>query len=380
MTRKITFFLFISFFLLVKQALASGYVPAENDSISPAGENQLKHEGEEAFNPGVMIMEHIGDLHEWHIVTIKNKHFAIPLPVILYDEGKIRIFSSARFHHGTVSYDGYKLENEGANKGKIIKVLPDGITPDTSASLPIDLSITKNVLSLFIGIIILCWIFLSVARSYKKQRGHAPKGLQSLMEPLILFVRDDIALPSIGAKRYEKFMPFLLTLFFFIFINNLLGLVPFFPGNANLTGNIAVTMVLALITFFVTNLTANKAYWKHIINTPGVPWWLKFPLPLMPIVEIMSIFTKPFVLMIRLFANITAGHIIVLGFISLVFIFGNMNIYLGYGISIISVLFAVFMGLLELLVAFLQAYVFTLLSALYFGMSQVEEHHEEHKH
>ena len=195
------------------------------------------------------------------------------------------------------------------------------------------------------------------------------------MEPIIVFIRDDIAKSSIGEKKYEKYMPFLLTVFFFIFLNNLMGIVPFFPGGANVTGNIAVTGVMALFTFLITSFSGNRGYWTHIINTPGVPWWLKFPLPLMPVVEIVGIFTKPFVLMIRLFANITAGHTIILGFISLIFIFGNINEFLGLGIGIgFSIPFAVFMSLLELLVAFIQAYVFTLLSALYFGMA-VEEHH-----
>ncbi len=191
---------------------------------------------------------------------------------------------------------------------------------------------------------------------------------------MILIYRDDVAKASIGEKKYEKYLPFLLTLFFFIFFNNLLGLVPFFPGGANLTGNIAVTGVMAVFTFIITTVSGNKNYWVHIFNTPGVPWWLKIPVPLMPIVELMGVFTKPFVLMVRLFANITAGHIIVLGFMSLIFIFGNMSPGIGYGVSVVSVAFAVFMGLLELLVAFIQAYVFTLLSALYFGMA-TEEHH-----
>ena len=170
-------------------------------------------------------------------------------------------------------------------------------------------------------------------------------------------------------------MPYLLTVFFFIFINNLIGLIPIFPGGANITGNIAVTMVLALFTFAITSFSANKGYWLHIINTPGVPWWLKIPVPLMPIVELIGVFTKPFVLMIRLFANITAGHIIAMGFFSLIFIFGKMNIFAGYSISVLSISFTIFMTFLELLVAFIQAYVFTLLSALYFGMAKVESHH-----
>ncbi|HNW68928.1 MAG TPA: F0F1 ATP synthase subunit A [Bacteroidales bacterium] len=321
-----------------------------------------EHE-EQGFNAGKTIIEHIVDAHEWHIAKFGEKHISIPLPVILYDDGKIVAFMSSKFHHGTAEYKGYKLDE----KGKIIKV-------DESAKPPLDFSITKNVVSLFISVILICWIFISIARRFKKHQNEAPKGLQSWLEPLILFVRDDIARPAIGEKRYEKYMPYLLTIFFFIFINNLLGLIPFFPGGANLTGNIAVTMVLALFTFIITTISGNKHYWKEIYNAPGVPWWLK-AIPLMPIVEIVGVVTKPFVLMVRLFANITAGHIIALGFISLIFIFGQMSPGAGYGFSIISVFFYIFMGLLELLVAFIQAYVFTLLSSLYFGMA-IAEHHE----
>lgn len=327
----------------------------------------------EKFKAGDMIVEHIADAHEWHIAEIGHTAISIPLPIILYDQGRITIFLSNKFHHGLSSYKGYKIEKEGENKGKIVRVIEDGITVDKKSPLPIDFSITKNVCSLLISILLICVLFLSIARRYSKFKNEAPKGIQSLIEPLIIFIRDDIARSSIGEKKYEKFVPYLLTLFFFIFLNNLLGLIPFFPGGANLTGNVAITGILALFTFFITTFSGNKAYWKHVFNAPGVPWWLKFPIPLMPIVEIIGLFTKPFVLMVRLFANISAGHIIVLGFVSLIFIFGNMNPFLGYSVSIVSVFFSVFMGLLELLVAFIQAYVFTLLSALYFGMA-IEEH------
>jgi F-type H+-transporting ATPase subunit a len=336
--------------------------------------------GEEKFNAGNMIIEHITDAHEWHIAKVGETDIAIPLPIILYDEGKIVAFSSSHFHHGKESYNGYKIETEGKNKGKIVRVMKDGISTDKIAPLPLDFSITKNTFSLFISLFIVCVIFISIARRYSRNPNRAPKGLQSLLEPLILFIRDEVVKPSIGAK-YEKYMPYLLTVFFFIFFSNLLGTIPFFPGGANLTGNIAITGVLALFTFFITTFSGNKSYWKHLINTPGVPWWLKIPIPLMPIVEIIGVVTKPFVLMVRLFANISAGHIIILGFIGLIFIFGQMNVGIGYGASVISVAFAVFMGLLELLVAFLQAYVFTLLSALYFGMATEEhKHSEEHSH
>jgi len=324
-----------------------------------------------------MIIEHVIDAHEWHIAEFGQTHVTIPLPVILYDNGKIVTFMSSRFHHGAEAYNGYKLETEGKHKGKIVKVDENNQVIEND-SLPLDFSITKNVLSLFISVFLLCWIFLSMARKYKKNGNTAPSGFQNMVEPLIIFIRDDIAKSSIGEKRYEKYMPFLLTVFFFIFFNNLLGLIPFFPGGANLTGNIAVTMVMALFTFVITTFSANKHYWKEIYNAPGVPWWLKFPIPLMPLVEVIGVVTKPFVLMVRLFANITAGHIIGLGFISLIFIFGAINQWAGYGFSIVSVFFYIFMGLLELLVAFIQAYVFTLLSSLYFGMATAEHHETAH--
>lgn len=321
---------------------------------------------EEEFNPGTMIVEHVIDAHEWHIATVGHTHISIPLPVILIHEGQLYMFMSSRFHHGHDAYKGFRIADHGEHKGKIIF--------EETGEKPLDLSITKNVFAMFFSMVLMGVIFISIGRSYTRRKGKAPKGIQSLLEPLIIFIRDDVAKASIGEKKYEKYMPYLLTLFFFIFFNNLLGLVPIFPGGANLTGNIAITMVMAIFTFVITTFSGNKNYWVHIINTPGVPWWLKIPVPLMPIVELMGVFTKPFVLMVRLFANITAGHIIVLGFISLIFIFGKMSPAMGYGVSVVSVGFVVFMSLLELLVAFIQAYVFTLLSALYFGMA-TEEHH-----
>jgi len=321
-----------------------------------------------------MIMEHVVDNHEWHIAEIGNLHLTIPLPVILFYEGKFYCFSSGRFHNETNTYNGFKLENEGPHKGKVIYV---GDNNQNHAGKPVyDFSITKTVFAIWISVLLLILIFIPVANAYKRNQGKAPKGLQSLVEPLIVFIRDDIARSSIGEKHHEKFLPYLLTIFFFIFFNNLLGIIPFFPGGANVTGNIAVTMVMAVFTFVLTTINGNKHYWVDIINTPGVPWWLKIPVPLMPVVEIIGIITKPFVLMIRLFANITAGHIIVLGFVSLIFIFGAISAALGLGVSVVSVAFMLFMNLLELLVAFIQAYVFTLLSALYFGLALIEpEHH-----
>lgn len=350
----------------------------ENDTVTvSAMESQTASapKEKESFNAGELIMEHVVDNHEWHIAGIGEKHIIVPLPVILFYDGSLYTFWSSAFHNPTHSYKGFVLQQEGPQKGKIIREDLAGIT----GPKVYDFSITKTVLALFFSVALMLVIFLSVAKGYRKNRGEAPSGVQSLFEPIILFVRDDIAKSSIGEKRYEKFMPYLLTIFFFIFLNNLLGMIPIFPGGANVTGNIAVTMVMAVFTFFITSFTGTKHYWIDIVNTPGVPWWLKFPLPLMPIVEIIGIITKPFVLMIRLFANITAGHIIQLGFVCLIFIFGAIGVGFGYGVSVVSVAFMLFMSLIELLVAFIQAYVFTLLSALYFGLAMVEPEKHEHE-
>ena len=364
--------------ILLTITLLLGSFWAFSSSPQPLEAQQPQHETashSEEFNAGNMIIDHIVDSHDWHIASFGHTHLTIPLPIILFDEGKFIFFSSSKFHHGEESYKGYKIETDRkAGKGKIVKVIPGTMETDKTADKPLDFSITKTVVGIFISFIFLLVVFFQVARAYKRNAGRAPKGLQSLLEPLILFVRDDIAEPSIG-KHYKKFMPFLLTLFFFIFFSNLIGLFPFFPGGANVTGNISVTLVLAVFTFAITTFIGNRSYWLHIFNPPGVPWWLKFPLPLLPLIELAGVFIKPFVLMVRLFANITAGHIIVLGFVSLIFIFANMTPALGYGVSPVSVLFSVFISLLELLVAFIQAYVFTMLSALYFGMAT-----EEHTH
>lgn len=327
----------------------------------------------EPFNAGRMIIDHIVDSYEWHILDIGKTHISVPLPVILIYEGKLHVFMSSKFHHGKDAYKGFMVAQDGPKKGKIVRVKEGTMEIDENAGRILDFSITKNVFAIFVSGTLIILIFTSVARAYRRREGQSPKGLQSLLEPIILFVRDDVARAAIG-KNADKYLPYLLTLFFFIFFNNVMGLIPIFPFGANVTGNLAVTGIMAVITFLITTFSGNKAYWKHIYNTPGVPWWLKFPLPLMPIVELMGIFTKPFVLMVRLFANITAGHIIILGFMSLIFIFANMQSYLGLVVAPVSVAFGIFMGLLELLVAFIQAYVFTLLSALYFGMA-VEEHH-----
>ncbi|MCR8558667.1 F0F1 ATP synthase subunit A [Mucilaginibacter sp. BJC16-A38] len=328
---------------------------------SAFGQEKAPEGSEKKFEPKEIILEHIGDSHSWPVVG----EVMLPLPVILYTDKGLEVFSSAKLmpadsavYHG--AHYNYKLEKE------TVKVVDaSGVVDEAATKKVMDFSITRNVASMFMAITILLIVFLSVSSAYKKRVGKAPKGLQSFMEPLILFVRDDIALPNIGVK-YLRFMPLLLTIFFFILLNNLLGMVPFFPGGYNLTGNIAVTAVLSVIIFFVVNLNGNKHYWKHIF-VPN-PWWLFF---IMIPVEIVGIFTKPIALMIRLFANITAGHILILSLISLIFIFKTI------WVSPVSIVFVVFMDAIELLVAFLQAYIFTLLGALFIGMA-IEEHHTEH--
>jgi len=343
--------------------------PADSVSVRKLKENKL----EEKFNPGEMIMEHVVDNHEWHIARFGHLDICIPLPVLIICKGQFHSFWSSRFHNETQSYLGFTLSKKGANKGKIVTVQQE-MTGKGPAVY--DFSITKTVLAIFLSGFFLIMIFVSVANRYKRNPNVAPHGLQNLLEPLILFIRDDVAKSSIGEKKYERYLPYLLTIFFFILFNNLVGIIPIFPGGANVTGNIAVTGVMAVFTLIITTINGNRHYWIDIINTPGVPWWLKLPVPLMPIVEIIGIITKPFVLMIRLFANMTAGHIIILSFISIIFIFGQISSALGIGVGIPTLLFMIFMDLLEILVAVIQAYVFTLLSALYFGLATIEpEHH-----
>ena len=340
---------------------------------------KAENKPKEEFKAGEVIIEHVLDSYDWHLFSWKGHHVSIYLPIIVFNEGRCYTFSSKVFHHDgkyvTVNKTNseelvFTIPHEGKYKGKVVIVNADG-----SQKRPIDISITKNVMALFISCAIIIVLFLLVAKAYRKRGEKAPKGLQSLFEMLIVYVRDDIARKAINEKSVDKYLPYLITVFFFIFINNLVGLIPIFPFGANITGNITVTAVLALFTFFITNLLGNKEYYKDIVNTPGVPWFLKFPLPLMPIIETVGCFTKPFVLAIRLFANITAGHIVVLGFISSVFIVAQISAAGGVGMSIFSLILVIFVDCIELLVAYVQAYVFTLLSALYFGMASKEHHH-----
>ena len=307
------------------------------------------------------LFGHVGDSYGWHVTTIKGEPVSIHLPVIVRSKTTgWHAFSSKYIEEGE-SYEGFVL-NEG---GKLVELQPDGTTLK-----PLDISITKNVLGLMVNSLILVLIVLLTARWYRKHDAtkQAPRGFTGLMEMLIMMVEDDVIKECIGAD-YRRYSPYLLTAFFFIFVNNLMGIVPFFPGGANITGNIAVTMTLALCTFIAVNVFGNKHYWKDIL-WPDVPTWLKVPLPLIPVIEIIGMFTKPFSLMVRLFANILAGHFMLLGVVAVIFLTAKMGIGLNAGLSVISVLFGVFMDILELLVAFIQAYVFTMLSSVFIGLSR----------
>lgn len=330
-----------------------------------------EHAKEEGFDMKKLIFGHIGDAYDWHITTVNGHHISIPLLCIVKGQNGWDVFCSSKLGHEGhyTEYNGYRIAEEGEpNAGKIIEV--------STGERPLDISITKNVLSLFISCGLLLWIFLSIAGKYKKNNRTRPTGIQALLEPLIVSLHDDIIKPSIG-KNYKKFSSYLLTAFFFIFLNNVLGIIPIFPGGANLTGNIAITLVLALITFFMTNVFGTKEYWKEIF-WPEVPAWLKVPIPIMPFIEVLGVLTKPFALCIRLFANMFAGHVTVLVLIGLIFVFtSTLGTMVGGAVSVLSTLLVVFMSLLECLVCFIQAYVFTMLSAIFIGLAQVEPHHSK---
>ena len=328
------------------------------------------------------IMHHIQDAHEWHLWGEGHESKAISLPIILVDNGLQSFSSSYLYHHGELDsvktkegnivyytkgtgpaakYALYHEKIYTLNKGQLQL---HGEHPNNA--MPLDFSITKNVLSLFIGSFLLLVILLTTARYYKKNGAVAPRGIAKFIEPLIIFVRDEVAIPNLPHGKHKKYIGFLTTVFFFILINNLLGMIPIFPGGANLTGNITVTFFLATCTLLITLFSGNKNYWKHIFATPGVPLVL---LPIMIPIEIVGIFTKPFALMIRLFANMTAGHIIVLALFSIIFV--NKSA----GWAGLSVPMALFISLLEVLVAFLQAYLFSMLSALFIGAAVEDDHH-----
>jgi F-type H+-transporting ATPase subunit a len=315
---------------------------------------------EEEFIPGEFIIDHIKDSYNWHILTKKNgEHVAVYLPIIIYSKPSgMHFFMSSKLAHGH-SYNNFKISEE---TGKIVEINNSGETIGS----PLDFSITKTVAEMIFAAFVILVLFLRMGSVYSRTKNIVPKGFNGFLEPMIVFIRDEIAIPNIGQHKYERFMPYLLTAFFFILINNIMGLIPFFPFGANVTGNIAVTMVLAFITFIITQLSGTQNYWKHVFATPGVPVWL---LPIMIPVELIGLLSKPFALMIRLFANITAGHIVVLSLVSLIFIFKAL------WVSSVSIPMVLFIDILEILVAFLQAYVFTLLSALFIGLAAKEHHH-----
>jgi F-type H+-transporting ATPase subunit a len=353
---SISFFIFLSFGLLASTSA--------NDSTGSSSK-----ETAELYNPVPDVMHHISDAHDWHFFTFRKGtadewHFSIPLPVILITEGNLDVFLSSAFHHG----------HETVTKGdRVYSIDEHGHISEVSDKSILNFSITKNVASMLLAVLILFLILRKVAKSYRKNNG-VPKGVQAFIEPLILFVRDDVAKPNIG-HNYKKYLPYLLTLFFFILINNLLGLL---PGAANVTGNIALTLVLSVFTMLITNFSGNKNYWGHIFNPLGssMGWAAKAPLYLILLpIEVLGIFIKPVALMIRLFANMTAGHIVILSLLSLI-LMAQSGLGTGgaFGVAPVSVAFVLFMYLIELLVAFLQAYIFTLLTSLFIGLAIVEDH------
>lgn len=312
---------------------------------------------EEGLDVSKLIFEHLGDSYEWHIV----EGAVIPLPCILIGEQGMDVFMSNKLEHGA-TYQGYHIAEEGDYEGKIV---------NAAGERPFDISITKNVLELFIVCTLLCSVVLGLARWYRKNGSKkAPGGFVGMMEAVIDFIDKDVAKESIG-HGYERFSPYLMTVFLFILTSNLLGLLPVFPGGANLTGNIAVTLTCAVSAFIAINFFAPKGYYKSIF-WPDVPIFLKAPLPIMPTIEFIGVFTKPFSLTVRLFANIMAGHIIILALTSVVFVTAKMGTAMCASMTAVSVLFCIFMNCLELLVAFIQAYVFTILTANFIGLAHDE--------
>ncbi len=321
--------------------------------------NSSEESTDEKFSPSEMIMHHIKDTHEFHIWG----KIALPLPIILYTNHGLDFFMSGGFYHGdgtiTTSKGSYEMHHE-----KIYYAGAHGT--EAHAAKPLDFSITRNVFSLFLSFSLISWIFISIANSYKKRGTAAPKGMQSFFEPIIIYVRDEIVVPNVGEKKAGKYLPYLLTLFFFIWINNLIGLIPFFPGGSNLSGNIAFTFTLSALTFLIVQFSANKAYWKHIFWMPGVPVPVRF---ILAPIELLGTVSKAFALMIRLFANISGGHIVVLSLASMVFMFKS------YVVGGVVTPFLLFIMVLELMVAAIQAYVFTLLTSLFIGMAVAEDDH-----
>ena len=377
-----------SIIYLLVSAPVFAQLQEEGNGHEPAKQEVGKdNEKKKKFNASEVIFGHVLNAHEFHFLDIGDHPVTIPLPVILYSSQRgLTSFMSSKFEHGHKTHNGYailtehniaewKLDPKTNYIGDIVAVNEQGEV-DPAVKI-FDLSLSRNVVQMLIALFIFTWIMLRIAKRYKTGVGvtSAPKGSQSLLEPVITFVRDEVAKPNLGHK-YEKYLPYLLTVFFFILINNIFGLI---PGTANVTGNIAFTTVLGIISFVVILASSNKHYWGHIFNPPGVPLGVKFIL--VP-VEFLSVFIKPFALIIRLFANMVAGHIIIICLISLIFIFGELNVYAGWGASPLAIAFTVFIYFIEILVAFLQAFIFTMLTAVFIGQAfegghdDTDGHHE----
>ena len=354
---------FISVFVAMMMSMAASFVCSAGDG----------HEQTEEVDVAEILFGHVADGYGWHLTEWNGSHVTIPLPCIVHSSTGWHVFMSSRLDHGH-EYEGLFIAGEGKYEGKIVETGPDG-----ELVRPFDISITKNVAAIMITALLLILMVLGSARWYKKHDAtqETPGGFVGLMEMMIMMVTDDIIRPSVGERHYRRYAPYLLTAFFFIFLSNLLGLVPFFPGGANVTGNIAVTMVLALFTFFAINLTADKHYWKEVL-WPDVPLFLKFPIPIMQTIELFGVISKPFSLMVRLFANIMAGHMMVLGLVSVIFVTVKLGPVINGSMTVIAMLFGLVINALELLVAFIQAYVFTMLSAVFIGMAHPEEHQPCH--
>ncbi len=352
----------------------------------PSGDTAKK---EKIFDANEIIFGHIMDAHEFHFMSYKGSdgqdhHITIPLPVIVYSkENGFSFFMSSKFEHGHHDVDGYtlltneKIDHLGLDRNKYSAghiVASDGAHGVNASVSVLDLSPTRNVVQMLLALFVLCFLLIKIAGRYKKGEGikTAPTGWQNTMETVVNFINDEICKPNLGAKS-QKYLPYILTVFLFILINNIFGLI---PGSANVTGNIAFTFILSIISFVVILFSSNKHYWGHIINPPGIPGWVK--VILVP-VEILGIFTKPFALMIRLFANMLAGHILIICLISLIFIMASINQYIGWGFSPLSVAFTIFIYFIEILVAFLQAFIFTILTAVFVGQA-FEGGHDDHGH
>ena len=330
-----------------------------------ANEEAGKAHGEELNIPEI-VLEHLSDDYEWHVATYEGKHISIPLPVIVRSE------NTGQWHFCTKHSlpETFFINHE--QHGKIYEKMTDG-----SVVRPLDLSITKAVAQIWIVVIVLISVFLYCAKWYKtrNEKSNAPKGFVGVMEMLVMTINDDLIKSTVAEKHYKQYARYLLTVFFFIFTTNLIGLLPIFPGGANVTGNINVTLFLAVCTMLAINLFGNKEYWKEIF-WPDVPLFLKaYPVPIMPVIELFGVFTKPFALMIRLFANMMAGHAVILSFTCVIFLGWSMGVGFGLGLNLFSIIMLLFMNALELLVAFVQAYVFTMLSAVFIGLAH-KEHHE----